>query len=82
MQSFEEYRKDFLEDTLATEENEANGTVASFVKLCALKLFEGDVIPEYTPCYFQGNGYRNAIIHVDGYAFDEHDGAFYMLSAL
>lgn len=82
MQTFDEYRKDFLEDTLATEENEANGTVASFVKLCALKLFEGDVIPEYTPCYFQGIGYRNAIIHVDGYAFDEHDGAFYMLSAL
>lgn len=81
MQSFEEYRKDFLEDTLATEENEANGTVASFVKLCALKLFEGDVIPEYTPCYYQGTGYRNTSLRVDGYAFDEHDGAFYLLTA-
>lgn len=49
MQTFKEYRKEFLEDTLATEESEANGTVASFVKICALKLFEGDIIPEYTP---------------------------------
>ena len=82
MQSFEEYRKNFLEDILATEESEANGTVASFVKICALKLFEGDVMPEYTPCYYKGNGYRNAAIRVDGYAYDEHDGAFYMLAAL
>lgn len=82
MQSFEEYRKDFLEDTLATEESEANGTVASFVKICSLKLFEGDVMPEYTPCYYQGAGYRNAAIRVDGYSYDDHDGTFYMLSAL
>ena len=82
MQTFEEYRKDFLEDTLATEESEANGTVASFVKICALKLFEGDVIPEYTPCYYSGYGYRNAAIRVDGYALDEHDGTFYLLTAM
>lgn len=81
MQNFDEYRKDFLEDVLATEESEANGTVASFVKICAHKLFEGDIIPEYTPCYYQGTGYRKAILKVDGYAYDEHDGAFYMLSA-
>ena len=82
MQSFEEYRKVFLEDTLATEESEANGTVASFVKICSQKLFEGDVMPEYTPCYYQGIGYRNAAVRVDGYAYDDHDGTFYMLSAL
>ena len=52
MQSFEEYRKVFLEDTLATEESEAHGTVASIVKICTQKLFEGDVMPEYTPCYY------------------------------
>ena len=79
MQSFEEYRKVFIEDTLATEESEANGTVASFVKICAQKLFEGDVIPEYTPCYYQGAGYRNAAVRVDGYTYDDHDGALYML---
>lgn len=82
MQSFEEYRKVFLEDTLATEESEANGTVASFVKLCALKLFEGDVMPDYTPCYYQGVGYKNAAVRVDGYAFDDNDGSLYMLTAL
>lgn len=81
MQSFDEYRKEFLEDTRATEDSEANGTVASFVKICALKLFEGDVIPEYTPCYYNGTGYRNASLRVDGYAFDEHDGCFYLLTA-
>lgn len=81
MQSFEEYRKEFLEDTLATEDSEANGTVASFVKVCATKLFEGDVVPEYTPCYYQGYGYRNASVRVDGYAFDEQDGAFYTFIA-
>lgn len=81
MQSFEEYRKEFLEDTRATEQSEANGTVASFVKLCALKLFEGDVLPEYTPCYYQGSGYRNASLRVDGYAHDDRDGIFYMLVA-
>lgn len=82
MQTFKEYRKEFLEDTLATEESEANGTVASFVKICALKLFEGDIIPEYTPCYFHGAGYRKTIVHVDGYAYDESDGAFYALTAV
>ncbi|MBR6984336.1 MAG: AIPR family protein [Ruminococcus sp.] len=82
MQNFDEYRKDFLEDTLATEESESNGTVASFVKICALKLYEGDVMPEYTPCYYQGTGYRNASLNVNGYAFDEHDGSFYMLVAI
>ena len=82
MQTFEEYRKVFLEDTLATEESEANGTVASFVKICALKLFEGDVIPEYTSCYYQGAGYRNASVRVDGYAYDESDGTFYALTAV
>ena len=81
MQSFEEYRKDFLEDTKATEESEANGTVASFVKICALKLFEGDVLPDYTPCYYQGSGFRNASLRVDGYAYDDRDGMFYMLVA-
>lgn len=79
MQSFDEYRKEFLEDTKATEESEANGTEASFVKLCALKLFEGDVLPDYTPCFYQGSGYRNASLRVDGYAYDEHDGVFYLL---
>ena len=82
MQNFEEYRKEFLEDVLATEESEANGTVASFVKICSLRLFEGDVIPEYTPCYYQGTGYRNAAVRVDGYSYDDHDGTFYMLAAL
>lgn len=82
MQSFEEYRKVFLEDTLATEESEANGTVASFIKICSQKLFEGDVMPEYTPCYYQGSGFRNAALRVDGYAYDDHDGTFYMLTAL
>jgi len=81
MQSFEDYRKEFLEDTRATEESEANGTVASFVKICALKLFEGDVLPEYTPCYFHGVGYRSAILRVDGYAYDDIDGTFFMLVA-
>ncbi|MBR7007516.1 MAG: AIPR family protein [Ruminococcus sp.] len=82
MQSFEEYRKDFLEDTRSTEESEAIGTVASFVKICALKLFEGDVLPEYTPCYYHGLGYRNAVVTVDGYSYDEHDGSFYLITAL
>lgn len=82
MQSFEEYRKEFLEDARSTEESEAIGTVASFVKICALKLFEGDVIPEYNPCYYSGYGYRNAIVNVDGYSYDEHDGSFYLLTAL
>lgn len=81
MQDFDTYRKEFLEDTRATEESEANGTVASFVKICALKLFEGDVLPEYTPCFYQGYGYRNAALHVDGYSFDETDGTFYLLVA-
>lgn len=81
MQSFDEYRKDFLEDTKATEESEANGTVASFVKICALKLFEGDVLPDYTPCYYQGSGYRNSSLRVDGYAYDDRDGQFYLLVA-
>jgi len=81
MQGFEEYRKDFLEDTKATEESESNGTVASFVKVCALKLFEGDVLPDYTPCYYQGSGFRNASLRVDGYAYDDRDGMFYMLVA-
>lgn len=82
MQTFEEYRKNFLEDALSTEESESNGTVASFVKICSQKLFEGDVMPEYTPCYYQGSGYRNAALRVDGYSYDDHDGAFYMLSVL
>lgn len=82
MQTFEEYRKDFLEDTLATVESEKNGTVASFVKICAQKLFEGDVIPEYIPCFYSGYGYRNAAVHVDGYALDEHDGTLYLLTAV
>ncbi len=81
MQSFEEYRKEFLEDILATEESEANGTIASFVKICALKLFEGDVLPEYTPCYYQGIGFRNTALRIDGYAYDEQDGTFYLLVA-
>ena len=82
MQTFEEYRKNFLEDTLATAESEANGTIASFVKNCAQILFEGDVIPDYTPCYYQGTGYRNAALRVDGYALDENDGSMYLLTAL
>lgn len=82
MQTIEEYRKEFIEDTKATEANESNGTVASFVKLCAAKLFEGDVIPEYTPCFFQGYGYKKSSLRVDGYVFDETDGVFYLLVAL
>lgn len=64
-----------------TRTREGIGTVASFVKICALKLFEGDVLPEYTPCYFQGSGFRNANLRVDGYAFDDYDGTFFLLVA-
>lgn len=81
MQSFEEYRKEFLEDARATVEAEGSNTVASFVKLCALKLFEGDVLPEYTPCFYKGSGHRNTNLRVDGYSIDEHDGTFYLLVA-
>lgn len=81
MLTYEEYRKDFLEDIRSTEESEGNGTVASYVKVCALKLFESDVLPDYTPCYFNGQGYRSSSLRVDGYAHDEHDDSFYLLVA-
>ena len=82
MQSFEEYRKEFLEDVRASAEAEYSDTVSSFVKLCALKLYEGDVLPEYTPCFHMSNyGYKRAALRVDGYAYDETDSVFYLLVA-
>lgn len=82
MQTFEEYRKVFIQDVLSAAESEGNGTEASFVKACAAKFFEGDIMPEYTPCYYNGHGYRNTSLKVEGYAYDEQDGTFYMLTSV
>lgn len=81
MLSLQEYREDMLQFVKATAESENEGTVASFVKICAERLLEIEALPDYELCFFSGSGKRNKTLRTDAYAFDEFDGTMYLLIA-
>lgn len=81
MLSLQEYREDMLQFVKATAESENEGTVASFVKICADILLEAEAIPDYELCFYSGTGRRNRTLRVDAYAFDDFDGTMYLLVA-
>lgn len=81
MLTLKEYRQDLLQFVKATAESENEGTVASFVKVCAETLLESEAIPDYEFCFYSGTGRRNKALRIDAYAFDDFDGTMYLLVA-
>ncbi|MCL0081237.1 AIPR family protein [Peptococcaceae bacterium] len=81
MLSLQEYREDLLQFVKVTAESQSEGTVGSFVKVCADILLETEVIPDYELCFYSGIGKWNKALRIDAYAFDDFDGTMYMLAA-
>jgi hypothetical protein len=76
-----EYRKDFLEGVKANAEGNGDGTTASFVHEAATCLSDFNVIPDYTPVFYNDIGKRNKRLRADGYAIDDFDWAVNLLIA-
>lgn len=68
-----EYRKDYLESVKSTAAAEAEGTVASFMKVACDNLVDAEILPDYELCFYPGTTRRGKKYRVDGYAFDDYD---------
>lgn len=76
----EEFKKDFLEGVKAASVATGEGSCACFVENVASYLIDNEILPDFTPCYFQGE-YGRKKYRVDGYAFDEFDGTMNLIIA-
>ena len=76
-----DFRKDFFEDINATATASGEGKCATFVQSMADYLRDAEVLPEFTPAYYEGKGSRNRKLRVDGYYLDEFDNTMNLIIA-
>lgn len=71
--TIDEFRVQLIEDAKVDAHHFGTGTAAAFASIVAEYLVQANVITEYNPAYYLGEGKRRAKIRTDGYAFDEWD---------
>lgn len=76
-----DFHKDFLEEIKATAATEGDGSNAAFVNIASSYLVNAEVLSDFTPSFFLGNGKNNRRIRVDGYVLDEFDLTFNLIIA-
>lgn len=69
----QEFRKDFLENIKSEAVVAGEGSCAAFVGNVAQLLIDAEVLPDFTPAFYVGNGKGNRKYRVDGYVLDEFD---------
>ena len=68
-----DFHKDFLEEIKATAATEGDGSNSAFVNIASSYLVNAEVLSDFTPSFYLGNGKNNRKIRVDGYVLDEFD---------
>lgn len=68
-----EFRKELLEDVRSTAAAYGEGSSAAFVGIVANHLVNAEVLVDFEPAFYIGNGLHNRKLRVDGYALDEFD---------
>lgn len=68
-----DFHKDFLEEVKATAATEGEGSNAAFVNVATSYLLNSEVLSDFTPAFYTGNGKNNRKIRVDGYVLDDFD---------
>jgi len=81
MEDLSEFRAAFLADASAWASADGNFKRSAFIERAAEFLIESEEITEFEPCYFRGTGARGRILEIDGYSFDEADGAMRLFLA-
>ncbi|HHA1358727.1 TPA: AIPR family protein [Enterobacter kobei] len=76
-----EFRIDFLEEIKVSAAVTGDGTCATFVSTFANYLQEGEFLPDFSACYFEGLGKHNRKLRIDGYAYDEFDKTMNLIIA-
>lgn len=77
----QEFKKDFLESSKAAAAVTGEGSCASFVDNMAQYLIDAEVLQDFTPCFFTGQGKRNSKYRVDGYVLNEFDDTMVLIIA-
>lgn len=68
-----EYKTYFLENVKVDAAASGEGSCAVFMESMANQLIEQDVITDFIPAFYEGEGIRRKKFRVDGYCFDEFD---------
>ncbi len=79
----DDFRKDYLESVRSHAAAEGDLTQAAFVTIASQRLMDAEELPDFEPCYHEGNGVRDRRLklRVDGYSFDDADGAMKLIIA-
>lgn len=75
----EEFRKEVLEDVRSTAATHGDGSNAAFIAIMANYLINAEVIPDFIPSFYIGQGIRNRNVRIDGYVLDEFDGTLNLI---
>jgi hypothetical protein len=70
-----EYRKEFLEQVAAYAVVESNYRHSAFVSYCIQLLEDAEEVADFEGCYLRATGFRQRLLAVDGFAFDDADGS-------
>jgi hypothetical protein len=76
-----EYRQEFLDQVRARASAGGNFTRAEFVEICAEHLSDAEELADFEACYHRGNGSRNRLLELDGFAQDDVDGSVRLILA-
>lgn len=74
-----EFRKDLLEDAKVSATTDGDGTTAAFTDIVAHHLIDHEILPNFESAFYQGIGFRNRKIRIDGYTLDEFDNTLYLI---
>jgi hypothetical protein len=69
----DEFAKEFHEKVLSTAAADGNFSRSAFTEVALGFLEEAGQVPDFTPCFFKGTGYKGRSMEIDAYSFDEVD---------
>ena len=76
-----EFRDDFLEGVHARVSDKALTRDSAFVYEVSDRLSEAEEFQNFIPCQYSGTGFRNQLIRIDGFEFDDADNSLRVLIA-
>ena len=68
-----DFRKELIEDAKAAAASDGGGTSAAFAAIVAQHLVDAEVLPDFVPAFYAGEGKQRRKLRVDGYALDDFD---------
>lgn len=75
----QEFRKDILETSKANAAADGTGSSAAYAGAVAQYLVDAEVLPDFVPAFYSGEGWHNRRLRVDGYALDDFDNTMNLM---